>query len=134
MAHREVRRDLARLALALAKALHSRQPRARLRTFTGRRIIADGLEHGFWTDFYHNAMTVSWPAFFAVLAGGFAALNVVFAGLYSIGQAPIANARFGNFYDLFFFSVETVRPSVTATCTRRRCTRIRSPRSKGSSP
>jgi inward rectifier potassium channel len=107
MAHRQVRRDLARLALALAKALHSRQPRARLRTFSGRRIIADGLEHGFWTDFYHNAMTVSWPGFFAIIAGVFVALNVVFAGLYGLGKDPIANARFGDFYDLFFFSVET---------------------------
>jgi inward rectifier potassium channel len=107
MAHREVRRDLARLALALAKALRSRPPRARLRTFTGRRIIADGLEHGFWTDFYHNAMTVSWPGFFAVIAGVFVALNVVFAGLYALGKDPIANARFGDFYDLFYFSAET---------------------------
>lgn len=107
MAHREVRRDLARLALALAKALRSRPPRARLRTFSGRRIIADGLEHGFWSDFYHNAMTVSWPGFFAVIAGAFAALNLVFAGLYALGKDPIANAHFGNFYDLFYFSTET---------------------------
>jgi inward rectifier potassium channel len=107
MAHREIRRDLARLALALAKALRRRRPRAQVRTFTGRRIIADGLEHGFWTDFYHNAMTASWPAFFATLAGAFVALNLAFASLYALGKEPIANARFGNFYDLFFFSIET---------------------------
>jgi inward rectifier potassium channel len=107
MAHRKIRRALARLALVLAKAPRSRPPRARLTTFTGRRIIADGLEHGFWTDFYHNAMTVSWPGFFAIIAGVFAALNVVFAGLYALGKDPIANARFGSFYDYFFFSIET---------------------------
>ena len=52
-------------------------------------------------------MTVSWPGFFAVIAGAFVALNVVFAGLYALGKDPIANARFGDFYDLFYFSVET---------------------------
>ena len=108
MADRQIRRDLARLALALAKALRKRRPpRARLRTFTGRRIIADGLEHGFWTDFYHNAMTIAWPAFFAVIAAIFLALNLVFACVYALGRDPIANARFGNFYDDFFFSIET---------------------------
>ena len=107
MAHREIRRDLARLALVLAKALRRPRTRARVRTFTGRRIIADGLEHGFWTDFYHDAMTISWPAFFATIAGAFLALNLVFASLYGLGQDPIANARFGNFFDDFFFSIET---------------------------
>jgi inward rectifier potassium channel len=108
MADREIRRDLAGLALALAKALRRRrQPRARVRNISGRRIIADGLEHGFWLDFYHNAMTASWPAFFSATAGIFIALNLVFAAVYGLGTDPIANGRFGNFYDLFFFSVET---------------------------
>ena len=107
MARRQVRHGLAWLALCLAKALRTRRPRAQVRTFTGRRIIADGLEHGFWTDFYHNAMTASWPAFFAAIAGIFIALNLVFAGVYRLGEDPIANAHFGNFYDDFFFSIET---------------------------
>ena len=124
MAHREIRRDLARLALALAKALRSRPPRARLRTFTGRRIIADGLEHGFWTDFYHNAMTVSWPAFFAVLAGAFVALNVVFAGLYSTSERIRSPTRGSATSTTCSSSASRrARPSATATCTRRRCTR-----------
>ena len=78
-----------------------------MRSLGGRRIVADGLEHGLWTDFYHNAMTASWPAFFAALAAAFVALNIVFAFVYALGDDPIANARPGSFSDLFFFSVET---------------------------
>lgn len=85
----------------------ARTPRPRVRAINGRRIIAEGLQGNFWTDFYHNAMTLTWPAFFGSLAAAFVALNALFAILYELGDAPIANARPGSFSDLFFFSVET---------------------------
>ena len=84
-----------------------RRPRARVRDVAGRRIIAEGLERNVWTDLYFNAMTMSWPAFVAALAAAFVALNFVFAVIYDLGDAPIANAREGSLADLFFFSVET---------------------------
>jgi inward rectifier potassium channel len=84
-----------------------RRPRPFVRDVAGRRIIAEGLERNFWTDLYFNAMTVSWPAFLAALAVAFVALNFAFALVYLLGQAPIANARDGDFADYFFFSVET---------------------------
>jgi inward rectifier potassium channel len=80
--------------------------RPRVRKIGGRRIIAEGLEGNFWKDVYHNAMTASWPAFIATLAVAFLALNLLFALIYDLGSAPIANAREG-LSDLFFFSVET---------------------------
>jgi inward rectifier potassium channel len=98
----------------------ARHPRARVRDLAGRRIIAEGLERNVWTDLYFNAMTMSWPAFVATLAAAFVALNFVFALVYALGRAPIANAREGSLVDLFFFSVETT--SATATCIRRRST------------
>jgi len=52
-------------------------------------------------------MTMSWPAFVAALAAAFVALNFVFAVVYDLGEAPIANAHEGSLADLFFFSVET---------------------------
>jgi inward rectifier potassium channel len=52
-------------------------------------------------------MTVSWPVFVGRLAAIFVFFNLLFAGIYSLGQAPIANAKPGSFSDLFFFSVET---------------------------
>ena len=105
MAHRKIRRDLAR-ALVWLRRSRSR-PRTRVRTIGGGRIIAEGLEHGFWKDFYHNAMTASWPGFFGTIAIIFLALNFVFATFYALGDDPIANTKSGSFYDLFFFSVET---------------------------
>jgi inward rectifier potassium channel len=84
-----------------------RRPRPFVRDIGGRRIIAEGLERNFWTDLYFNAMTMSWPAFIATLATAFVALNFAFAIIYTLGQAPIANAREGNLADYFFFSVET---------------------------
>jgi len=105
MAHRKIRRNLTRAYAWLMRRW--RGPRTRVRTVGGGRIIAEGLEHGLWKDFYHNAMTASWPAFFGAIAAAFAALNFVFASFYALGDDPIANAKSGSFYDLFFFSVET---------------------------
>jgi inward rectifier potassium channel len=84
-----------------------RRSRSRVRDLAGRRIIAEGLERNVWTDLYVNAMTISWPRFVGVLAAAFVALNFVFALIYDLGKAPIANAREGSLSDLFFFSVET---------------------------
>jgi inward rectifier potassium channel len=82
-----------------------RSARTRVRTVGDRRIIAEGLEGNLWKDIYHNAMTASWPGFVGAMAAAFVALNFVFALVYDLGPAPIANA--GSFADLFFFSVET---------------------------
>lgn len=59
-------------------------------------------------DFYYQAMTVSWPRFFCGSAGVFLTLNSCFALVYAMGDHPIANTRPGSFFDLFFFSVETL--------------------------
>jgi len=84
-----------------------RRARSRVRDIAGRRIIAEGLERNIWSDLYFNAMTMSWPKFVATLAAAFVTLNFVFALIYDLGEAPIANAREGSLADLFFFSVET---------------------------
>ena len=68
--------DLKKWLSSARPAPPARKRRApRVRSIGDRRIIAEGLEHNFWTDFYHNAMTVSWPAFFASLAAAFVALT-----------------------------------------------------------
>jgi inward rectifier potassium channel len=87
----------------------NRAPRTRTitRSFVGRRIVAEGVRRRFWSDFYYYAMTAPWTWFFAILAALFVALNVAFALVYWMGDAPIANARPDSLSDLFFFSVET---------------------------
>lgn len=74
----------------------------------GRDIITEGLRDRAWMDFYHRAMTASWWMFFAGTLGTFMALNLLFAGLYSLGDRPVSNTSPGSLLDLFFFSVETL--------------------------
>lgn len=61
----------------------------------GREVIAEGLRLSFWADISHRCMTASWPAFIAGAALVFVAFNAVFAGLYFIGNQPIANVPGG---------------------------------------
>jgi inward rectifier potassium channel len=107
MADGEVRQHLNPEALASARPAGRRTPRSRVRAIGGRRIIADGLDQNLWKDFYYSAMTATWPRFFASLAAAFLVVNAMFALVYALGEAPIANARPGSLSDLFFFSVET---------------------------
>jgi inward rectifier potassium channel len=94
-----------KLAAMSARQRAPRRPRAHVRDLAGRRIIAEGLERNFWTDLYFNAMTVHWTTFIGTLAAAFVALNIAFALIYTLGDAPVANAH--SLADLFFFSVET---------------------------
>jgi inward rectifier potassium channel len=107
MAVRKIRKHLTRLPARARQALRSNKPRSRVVNLGAGKIITEGLESNLWTDFYHNAMTVTWPAFFGSLAAIFVLFNLLFAQIYNFGDAPIANARPGSFSDLFFFSVET---------------------------
>jgi inward rectifier potassium channel len=106
VAYREIRQRLSAIWRPTT-GQPQRSTRSRVRTVGDRRIVADGLKQGLWNDFYHNAIVASWPRFFVALAAAFILLNLVFASLYSLGRAPIANAHPGSFSDLFFFSVET---------------------------
>ena len=111
MADRTLRQHLNapldRLRVAINGKRASKLARPHYARIGDRRFITQGLETNLWTDFYFNAMTVTWPRFFAWLAAIFVVLNLVFATIYSLGDAPVANAKPGSFSDLFFFSVET---------------------------
>ncbi len=77
-------------------------------TIGAREIMVHGMPPSGWRDLYHTALTMRWPTFFALLAGLFLVLNAVFACLYQIGHAPIANQYPSGFGGAFFFSVETL--------------------------
>jgi inward rectifier potassium channel len=66
-----------------------------------------GLKTRLWDDFYHRALTLSWPRFLLVVVAVYLATNVVFAALYMLQPGAVVNARPGMFRDAFFFSVET---------------------------
>ena len=93
----------------MAKSRRNARPDKFQRVRIGHREVETlGLTPGFWTDLYHRAMTVSWPAFFASAALIFIALNALFAVLYSLGNRPIANVAGQGILDLFYFSIETL--------------------------
>jgi inward rectifier potassium channel len=85
-----------------------KKPRTRLVTIGDFEVETRGLAPGFWTDLYHRSMTVSWPIFFASAAVIFIVLNTVFAGLYMLGDHPVANVSDDLPLSLFYFSIETL--------------------------
>jgi len=86
----------------------SQQTRSQIVKIANREVETRGLSTGFWTDIYHHAMTVSWPAFFGWAALVFTVLNSVYATLYFLGDKPVANVRSESFLEFFFFSIETL--------------------------
>ncbi|MFP3563918.1 ion channel [Paraburkholderia sp. SIMBA_030] len=73
-----------------------------------RVVVAHGMPTPLWQDLYHRALVVNWPTFFVSLAVLFLLLNTVFAALYMLGAASIANQFPAGFGGAFFFSVETL--------------------------
>ena len=71
-------------------------------------IAIIGRRDTWFGDFYHHALTTSWPRFMAIGAGLYLGSNVVFGALYLLQPGAITNARPGSFADAFFFSVETM--------------------------
>src|SRR5437762_5441527 len=61
-----------------------------------------------WRDLYHWILALNWPRFAALILGGYIAINIIFAALYSIGGDCIAGVARGSFLDAFFFSVQTL--------------------------
>ena len=73
-----------------------------------RKVVSIGMERNFFGDFYHRCMTASWPQFLAGALGIFLGINVLFALLFALGNAPVANAPSGLNLQLFYFSTETL--------------------------
>lgn len=74
----------------------------------GRRFVPKGLHENLWEDFYHRALTITWPRFFGVAIGVFLVFNVLFAALYQLDPGGIANEYPKGVAGAFFFSVETL--------------------------
>lgn len=95
---------------ASGRAERARHPRAAPHKLLvgARQIMVYGMPASSWSDLYHTALTIRWPTFFAALAAMFLVLNALFACLYQIGHASIANQFPPGFGGAFFFSVETL--------------------------
>ena len=85
-----------------------RRTQVRVVQIADREVSTIGLHNGFWTDLHHRAVTVNWPKFFIAAAVIFAGFNCLFAGLYALGDKPIANVEPGSWLGLLYFSIETL--------------------------
>jgi inward rectifier potassium channel len=63
---------------------------------------------GITNDLYYWTMEMSWPAFVALVAAVFVAINLLFGLIYASLPGTVSNALPGSFLDGFFFSVETL--------------------------
>jgi inward rectifier potassium channel len=61
-----------------------------------------------WREAYQWLLGLRWPQFAAFVAALYVTLNLIFAGLYTLGGDSIAGTRPGSFSDAFFFSVQTL--------------------------
>lgn len=63
-----------------------------------------------WREPYVFALAISWPAFLALIAGLFLAINLLFAALHRLDPAGIAGGAQprASFAESFFFSVQTL--------------------------
>ncbi len=78
-----------------------------LKSDGGFNVIRKGVSNNHWRDLYHFLHTVSWPKFLAVVSVVYLLVNTLFALAYTVGGG-VENARKGNFFDAFFFSVQTM--------------------------
>ena len=71
-------------------------------------IVGMGKWYSYWRDPYHLLLTIPWSGFLALTVLGYLVANTLFALAYLAGGDGIENARPGNFFDAFFFSVQTM--------------------------
>ncbi len=82
---------------------------ARRRVFgASRNVVALGLRRHPGKDVYHYLLTASWTKLIVLVTLAYVGANSAFAGLYLALGDVIENARAGDFWDAFFFSVQTM--------------------------
>src|SRR6185437_7862239 len=92
--------------MAIKSLLWWRRPRTLV--LGGRTFVPLGLRDHLWEDFYHRALTISWPGFFGVAVCIFLLFNVLFALIYQLQPGGIATETPEGLAGAFFFSVETL--------------------------
>ncbi|MGB3755636.1 MAG: ion channel [Rivularia sp. (in: cyanobacteria)] len=71
-------------------------------------VVRKGVSKFDWGDLYHILLTLSWIKLFAVVGAGYIITNVLFAFMYLMVGDGVENMREGDFFDAFFFSVQTM--------------------------
>ncbi len=74
--------------------------------------VRKGVRPHLFSDLYHYLLSMSWPAFFALVVFVYLVLNTLFASLYfscgPSGLDGLDGSRLSFFWECFFFSVQTI--------------------------
>lgn len=71
-------------------------------------IVGLGAWYMYWRDPYHLMLTIPWLGFTCLVSLAYILINIIFAILFLAGGDCIVGAKPGNFWDAFFFSVQTL--------------------------
>jgi inward rectifier potassium channel len=71
----------------------------------GFRVRGLNQQRDLWGDAYHGLLQLPWPAFIALIVGGYVVANLLFAAIYTLLPDAIQGSQ--GFVDNFFFSVQT---------------------------
>lgn len=74
----------------------------------GSSVVRIGVSNNRWRDPYHLLLTLCWYKTLGLVSLSYVLANTLFALAYLAGGDGIENARPGNFFDAFFFSVQTM--------------------------
>ena len=72
-----------------------------------RNLVIVQDDQKFFIDLYHRTMALPLWGILVLMAATFLGLNLIFASLYALYPAGVANLRRGDFLWAFFFSVQT---------------------------
>lgn len=97
-----------KLHLSTKEAVRRFKAHALVEEKTHRDIVRVGLRDSIWTDFYHHALTASWPAFAYSAVIFYFLINLFFALLYWIAPDQVTGDGQHTLLSLFFFSVQTL--------------------------
>ncbi|MBW4517348.1 MAG: ATP-sensitive inward rectifier potassium channel 10 [Timaviella obliquedivisa GSE-PSE-MK23-08B] len=96
---RETRKNLPRLSQSIRR-IENRDGKL--------NVVGLGAWYRYWRDPYHLMLTIPWLGFVALVSLAYIFINMIFALLFLAGGDCIVGAEPGNFWDAFFFSVQTL--------------------------
>lgn len=71
-------------------------------------VVRVGVQDALWSDLYHHALTANWLAFTFWAVVSYIGINLFFAALYAMLPGEVTGSHPLSFWDLFFFSVQTL--------------------------
>lgn len=75
---------------------------------TFRNVRKTGLRNRYFSDVYHQFLTMRWPFFFILIASIYSVINIIFGLFYTAIPYGISGTTPYHFWENFFFSVHTL--------------------------